>query len=195
VVDAGSEIVLRARLRNLDPTFGVTNGAQLLDVYVRDPGGVTTSTAAAFPQRNYAIDPGSAWTQRIEVQGFAPVVWVQADGTASPGATFVANSLSRYITVRLPTAQFGTPGPGWVFTVVRHGQDGFSPDQARGFASTPQPFQFGVCAAPNPGDPRCQVDPDTEPKAIDTIIPPGVDQTTELDVLQGPIVLNCVALP
>ena len=27
-----------------------------------------------------------------------------------------------------------------------HGQDGFSSDQARGFAPTPQDFQFGVCA-------------------------------------------------
>jgi glucoamylase len=173
----------------------VTNGAQLLDVYVRDPGASPTSTAPAFPQRNYTMAAGSAWTQRVEVQGFAPVVWVRADGTAVPGGTFVANSLSRYITVRLPKASFGTPGSGWVFTVVLHGQDGFSPDQARGFAPTPQSFLFGVCAAANPADPRCQVPPDTEPKAIDVIPPTGVDQATELDVTLGPVVLTGLTVP
>ena len=195
VFDTGSEIVLRARIRNLDATFGVTNGAQLLDLYVREPGVSPTSTAPAFPQRNYTIDPDSAWTQRIEVQGFAPVVWVRADGTGVPGATFVANSLSRTITVRVPKAQFGTPGSGWVFTVVLHGQDGFSPDQARGFAPTPEPFLFGVCAAPNPADPRCQVDPAIEPKAIDIIPPAGVDQATELDVTLGPVALDGIVIP
>ena len=195
VFDTGTDIVLRARMRNLDATFGVTNGAQLLDVYVRDPGASPTSTAPAFPQRNYTMAAGSAWTQRVEVQGFAPVTWVRADGTAVPGGTFVANSLSRYITVRLPKASFGTPGSGWVFTVVLHGQDGFSPDQARGFAPTPQSFLFGVCAAPNPADPRCQVAPDTEPKAIDVIPPTGVDQATELDVTLGPVVLTGLTVP
>ncbi len=195
VFDSGAEIVLRARVRNLDATFGVTNGAQLLDVYVREPGASPTSTAAAFPQRNYTMSDGSAWTQRVEVQGFAPVVWVRADGSDVPGATFVANSLSRYITVRLPKAQFGTPSTGWIFTVVLHGQDGFSPDQARGFAPTPQPFLFGVCAAPNPADPRCLVDPSVEPKAIDVITPPDVSQSTELDVTGGPVVLTGVPVP
>lgn len=195
VFDTGTDIVLRARVRNLDPTFGVTNGAQLLDVYMREPGASPTSTAAAFPQRNYTMAADSAWTQRVEVQGFAPVGWVRADGTAVPGATFVANSLSRYITVRLPKAQFGTPGTGWIFTVVLHGQDGFSPDQARGFAPTPQQFLFGVCAAPDPNDPRCQVDPNIEPKAIDVVTPAGVDQATELDVTLGPVVLTGVTVP
>ena len=46
----------------------------------------------------------------------------------------------------MPKAALGTPGPGWGFTVVLTGQDGFSPDQARGFQPTPQDFQFGVCA-------------------------------------------------
>jgi len=197
VFDSGSEIVLRARIRNLDPTFGQANGAQLLDVYVRDPSASPTSTAPAFPSRRYTIAADSAWTQRVEVEAFAPVVWARADGTAVPGATFVANSLSRYITVRLPKAQFGTPGTGWVFTVVLHGQDGFSPDQdrARAFAPTPQSFLFGVCAAPNPADARCQVDPNTEPKAIDVITPPGVDQATELDVTRGPVVLTGQTVP
>ena len=41
----------------------------------------------------------------------------------------------------------GTPASGWSFAVVLTGQDGFSPDQARSFAPTAQPFQFGVCTA------------------------------------------------
>ena len=195
VFDAGDEVVLRARIRNLDATFGVTNGAQMLDVYVREPGGSPVSTAAAFPQRNYTIHSDSAWTQRVEVQGFAPIVWTRADGSAVPGGTFVANPLSRYITVRLPKAQLGTPAPGWVFTVVLTGQDGFSPDQARGFAPTPQQFLFGVCPAPNPADPRCQVDPGIVPKAMDVITPAGVDQGTELDVTLGPVVIRGVPVP
>jgi glucoamylase len=195
VFDSGSDVVLRARLRNLDPTFGSTNGAQLLDVYVRDPAAATTSASAVFDSRNYTLAPGSQWSERVEVQGFAAPVWVRADGTALPGATFTANSLSRYLTIRLPKAGFGTPGAGWVFTVVLHGQDGFSPDQARGFAPTPQPYLFGVCAAADPADPRCGVDPSAEPKAMDVVTPAGVDQSTELDRTLGPVVLSGVVLP
>ena len=57
-----------------------------------------------------------------------------------------ANAISRFITFSVPKASLGQPGPGWGFTVVLTGQDGFSPDQARGFQPTPQDFQFGVCA-------------------------------------------------
>ncbi|TMC87890.1 MAG: hypothetical protein E6J22_16685, partial [Chloroflexi bacterium] len=75
-----------------------------------------------------------------------------------------ANAISRFITFSVPTSSLGgQPGSGWGFTVTLTGQDGFSPDQARGFASTPQPFQFGVCAAPS-SNPHCAVDPSTVPK-------------------------------
>jgi hypothetical protein len=57
-----------------------------------------------------------------------------------------------------------SPAPGWGFTVVLTGQDGFSPDQARGFTPTPQEFQFGVCPAPS-ADPHCTADLATVPKA------------------------------
>jgi len=68
----------------------------------------------------------------------------------------------------------------WGFAVYLTGQDGFSPDQARGFAPIPQEFQFGVCAAPS-SDPHCTVDPGTVPKAMDVITPAGVFQVDELD--------------
>jgi glucoamylase len=95
----------------------------------------------------------------------------------------------------VPKASLGSPGPGWAFTVVLTGQDGFSGDQARGFQSTPQDFQFGVCAAPS-ADPHCTVDPGTVPKAVDVIPPAGVLQSDELDyTLHNPVQLQGVAIP
>src|SRR5215468_7599586 len=75
VLSDGATAYLRATVANLAATFGVVGGAQLLDVYVHTPGATNTSTAAAFPQRNYTIDPSGAWSQRLEVQGFASPVW------------------------------------------------------------------------------------------------------------------------
>jgi hypothetical protein len=79
--------------------------------------------------------------------------------------------------------------------VVLTGQDGFSPDQARGFQSTPQDFQFGVCATASV-DPHCTVDPATVPKLMDVITPDGVDQSEEVDyTIHTPVVLSGVAIP
>jgi hypothetical protein len=68
---------------------------------------------------------------------------------------------------------------------VLTGQDGFSPDQARGFQTTPQDFQFGECATAS-SDAHCTVDPNTVPKAMDIITPPGVAQSTALDYTLNP---------
>ena len=71
VYDSGPDTVtFRVQTRDLTPTFGSPLGAQLVDVYLRDPAATTTSTAASFPQRNYTIDPAAAWSRLIEVQGF-----------------------------------------------------------------------------------------------------------------------------
>ena len=137
VLSDGTFSYLRATLRNLDPTFGQTNGAQLLDVYVHVPGAAFTSTQAAFASRNYAIASAGAWSQRVEVQGFASPVWVNAGGGSVGTASALAVQADKTITIALPEAQFGTPGSGWGFSVVLTGQDGFSPDQARGFTATP----------------------------------------------------------
>src|SRR5213076_1427250 len=81
------------------------------------------------------------------------------------------------------------------FTVVLTGQDGFSPDQARGFAPTPQSFQFGVCAMPSL-DAHCTFDPNAVPKAVDVITPAGVLQSNELDyTLHAPVSLTGVTIP
>ena len=194
VVSDGTFAYLRATLANLDPTFGATDGAQLLDVYVHVPGAASTSTQAAFPTRNYAIAPSGAWSQRVEVQGFASPVWVNAAGGSVGTASALAVQSDKTITIALPETQFGTPASGWGFSVVLTGQDGFSSDQARGFAPTPQPFLFGVCA-PGGTAPVCSADPATVPKAVDVITPAGVSQATELDPTLGPVVIQPVLVP
>src|SRR5207244_13285098 len=130
----------------------------------------------------------------IQVQGFGQR-YVDADGNTLGTVSITASPVSRFITFSVPKASLGAPGAGWGFTVVLTGQDGFSPDQARGFAPTPQPFQFGVCPAPS-DDPHCTVDPGTVPKALDVIPPAGVLQSDELDyTLHNPVVLQGVTIP
>jgi glucoamylase len=194
VLDNGTEVVFRLQTRNLSPTFGSPLGAQLVDVYVRDPAAGGTSTAASFPQRNYQIAAGSAWSRLIEVQGFGQR-YVDAGGATLGTVTVRANEISRFITFSVPKSTLGQPGPGWGFTVVLTGQDGFSPDQARGFAPTPQEFQFGVCAQAS-SDPHCTVDPGTVPKAMDVITPAGVSQADLLDyTVHQPVTLEAVTVP
>ena len=121
------------------------------------PDAATTSTAPPFASRNYTIADDSAWSRRIEVQGFASPVFVDAAGAvAGHRCRCTASQASRYITMFVPLAALGTPGPGWSFAVVLHGQDGFSSDQARGFQPTPQAFQFGLCATADVGQPDLQ---------------------------------------
>jgi glucoamylase len=194
VIDGGSTIYLRATLRDLTPTFGPTNGAQLLDVFLRDPAAGSFSTAAPFLSRNYTIAGDSAWSQRIEVQGFASPVFVDAGGSPLGDLGVSANETSKAITMAVPAAALGHPASGWVFSVVLHGQDGFSPDQARGFAPTAQPFQFGLCE-PGGVSPICGIDPGTAPKAMDVITPAGTSQATELDPTLGPVTVHGVVVP
>jgi len=195
VITASGTVYLRLTLADLTPTFGATDGAQLLDYYIHDPAAATSSTAAAYPSRNYTIAPADAWNQRIEVQGFASPVWQNASGDAvgTPTAV-VASTLTHTITVALPESEFGTPTSGWTFTIALTGQDGFSSDQARAFTATPGGYSFGVCAA---GDtsPICSLDPNTVPKVMDTLTPPGVSQASELDPTLGPVVLQGVSVP
>jgi glucoamylase len=194
VLSDGTYAYLRVTLRTLVPTFGVLDGAQLLDVYVHVPGASPASTAAAFASRDYSIAPSGAWSQRVEVQGFAAPVWVDAAGAAVGTASVLSEQSGATITIALPEAQFGTPATGWGFAVVLTGQDGFSADQARAFTQAPQDFSFGVCQA---GDtsPICTLDPNTVPKVMDTITPDGVTQSTELDPTLGPVALSGVAVP
>ncbi len=197
VYDTGSTVTFRVRTRDLTNTFGSPLGAQLVDVYVHEPGASPTSTAASFPIRNYTIAAADAWSRLIEVQGFGQKF---VDAAAVPNTvgsvTITGNPISRYITFSVDKAALGgTPTSGWAFTVTLTGQDGYSPDQARGFQTTPQDYQFGVCATAS-SDPHCTVDPTTVPKIMDVITPSGVSQSDELDYTQhSPVVVAGVAIP
>ena len=195
VITANNEVYLRLTLAKLTPTFGATMGAQLLDYYVHDPAATNTSTAAAYTSRNYTIAPADAWSQLIEVQGFAAPTWKDAggNGIGTPTAV-VASTLTNTITVALPESAFGTPTSGWTFTIALTGQDGYSSDQARAFTSNPGAYTFGVCAG---GDnaPICLVNADTVPKVMDTITPAGISQENELNPTIAPVVLEGVTVP
>jgi glucoamylase len=195
VLDDGTNIIFRVQTRDLSPTFGSPLGAQLVDVYVHDPGAAPadTSTAASFPQRNYTISAAGAWSRLVEVQGFGQR-YIDAHGTTLGTVSISANQISRFITFSVPKSTLGAPTSGWAFTVVLTGQDGFSPDQARGFTPTPEDFQFGVCATAS-ADPHCTFDPNAVPKAVDVITPGGVSQSTELDYTLGPVVLHGFVMP
>jgi hypothetical protein len=77
--------------------------------------------------------------------------------------------------------------------VTLHGQDGFSPGQARTFTPTPQPFNFGECAAAS-SEAHCTFPTSSLPQVIDTVTPTGVNQATELDYTAGPVVLHAVPI-
>ena len=195
VSQTSTDVYIQVKLRNLAPTFGSNFGAQLLDVYVRDPSASSGfSTGAAFPSRNYTIAPADAWTERVEAQGFAPVVWVNPANASLGSAQFIVDPPSRTATIVLPSSGFGTVESGWVFTVTLTGQDGFSSDQARAFTALPGQYTFGVCSV-GESSPICSVDPNTVPKVMDTITPPGVSQDTELNPTLGPVVLQGVTVP
>ena len=190
-----STVTFKLQVRDLTPTFGSPLGAQLADVYVHDPNATNTSTAASFPQRNYVIAQTAAWSRLLEVQGFGQR-YIDASGNPVGTINISANAISRFITFSVLTSSLGgQPGSGWGFTVVLTGQDGFSPDLARGFAPTPQPYLFGVCVTTST-NPHCTVDPNTVPKAMDVITPNGVNQSDELDyTLHNPVTLQDVTIP
>lgn len=194
VTQTATDGYLQVKISNLASTFGSDFGAQMLDVYVRDPAAPGHSTAAAFPQRNYSIAGPDAWSERLEAQGFASPVWESASGASLGNAQLIIDQAGGTATWVLPRAAFGTIGGGWVFTVALTGQEGSQPDQARAFAATAQPFAFGVCRG-GVSSPTCAIDPSTVPKVMDTITTPGVSQASELDPTQGPVSLQGVAVP
>jgi glucoamylase len=191
VYDTGTTVTFRVQTADLTPTFGGTNGAQLVDVYVTQPGATPTSSAASYPSMNYSL--ATPWNRLIEVQGFGGSYIHDATGAVAGTVTVSANQVSRYITFSVDkTALGGTPAAGWSFTVALTGQDGtHGTDQTRGFASTPQAYAFGVCAA-NGTAAICSADPNSVPKVMDALTPSGVSQAAELSAT--PVVLQAVAV-
>ena len=198
VYDSGPDTVtFRVQTRDLTPTFGSPLGAQLVDVYLRDPAATTTSTAASFAQRNYTIEPAAAWSRLIEVQGFGQR-FIDASGATVGTVAIRGTQVTRWITFTVTKAALGgTPGAGWSFAVVLTGQDGFSTDQARGFGPVSADFQFGVCTpeAVAAGNPICTVDESTVPKAMDILTPEGTTQADVLNPLDPPVVIPAVTIP
>src|SRR4029077_19333788 len=98
VDDDGANVTFRVKVRDLSPTFGSPLGAQLVDVYVHDPGAApgTTSTAAAKASRNFQIAPADAWSRLIQVQGFGQR-YEDASGTPLGTVAISANQISRFI--------------------------------------------------------------------------------------------------
>jgi glucoamylase len=186
VIDGGDTIYLRTTLRDLTPTFGDPLGAQLLTIFARNPADANTTTAAFFTSRHYTVDP---WNRGIQVRGFEAPRFVDARFTSLGPISVRAGQVTRTITILVPKAAFGTPGAGWTWNVILHGQDGFGEDGARTFADTPQTFQFGRCATATSTDPRCQVPSNQLPKAMDVL---GPDQATELDPTH-PVVIHAVS--
>ncbi len=194
VNQTATDVYLTVGIANLAPTFGTPFGAQLLDIYVHDPSTTNTSTQAAYAARNYTIAPADAWSELVEAQGYAPVVWDDASGNPLGSTQFVINQANNTATIELPISAFGTVGSGWAFTIALTGQDGYQADLARAFTATPGAYTFGVCAVGGTS-PICSVDPTQVPQVIDTITPPGVSQATELNPTLGPVVLQGVVVP
>ena len=196
VYNTGATTTFRVLTADLTPTFGSTNGAQLVDLYVHEPAATATSTAASYPGMNYSLAPSSAWSRLIEVQGFGNNRFVDSTGATVGIITVNANSVSKYTTFTVDTAALGgTPGSGWGFTVTLTGQDGtHGVDQTRTFSSTPGAYSFGVCATASASG-LCSADPTTVPKVMDTLVPAGVSQSAELDYTAGPVVLRGVTIP
>ena len=196
MIDSGANIVFRVQTRDLTPTFGSPLGAQLVDVYVHDPGAQPpTSTAAILPTAQLPRShPAFAWSRLIEVQGFGQR-YVDAHGTTLGTVTITRQrDLALHHLQRAEVvARHARLGLGLHRRAHRPGR--VQPDQARSFASTPQPFQFGVCATAS-SDPHCTADPNSVPKAMDVITPAGVSQSDELDyTLHSPVVLQGVTIP
>ena len=157
-------------------------------------GGTIKAITERVSPRAFRVVALPAPSDREKTQMFGQR-YIDAHGTTVGTIQISANAISRFITFSVPTSSLGgTPASGWGFTVVLTGQDGFSPDQARGFTATPGAFTFGVCATVST-DSHCTVDPSTVPKAMDVITPPGVSQSTELDYTLGPVVIQGVTIP
>ena len=196
IYNTGTTTTFRVLTADLTPTFGATNGAQLLDLYVHEPTATSTSTAASYPGMNYSIAPTFAWSRLIEVQGFGNNRFVDSSGATVGTVAVNANAVSKYTTFVVDTAALGgTPKSGWGFTLTLAGQDGtHGVDQTRGFSATPGAYSFGVCAVAA-SSARCSADPNSVPKVMDTLTASGVSQAVELDYTTGPVVLGGVTIP
>ena len=195
VLDAGDNVTFRLKTRNLSPTFGSPLGAQLVDVYVHVPGASPTSTAGVVPAAQLRDRRGGRVEPPDRGAGLRPALRRRERGDAGHGDHQRQRDLALHHVQRAEGERSARRPRGWGFTVVLTGQDGFSPDQARGFQPTPEAFQFGVCATAST-DPHCTFDPGQVPKAVDVLTPGGVSQADELDyTIHSPVTIAPVTIP
>ncbi|KGJ72128.1 hypothetical protein GY21_17510 [Cryobacterium roopkundense] len=195
VYDTGSSVTFRVTTRDLTPTFGSSNGAQLLDVYVRDPAATSDSTAASYPGLNYEV--AEPWSKLVEVQGFGNNLFLDSAGRSVGSVAVRANSAAGFVTFRVNKAALGgLPTSGWGFAVALTGQDGtHGSDQTRGFTNTPGAYTFGVCASAQ-ANALCSADPNSVPKIMDALTPHGVAQSDVLDyTARDTVTLPAVVIP
>ena len=193
MLDTGDTVTFRVRVRDLTPTFGSPLGAQLIDVYVHDPG---ARARRRPPRRSRSATTGSppagAWSRLLEVQGFGQR-FIDASGATLGTISIRADDISRYITFSVPrSALGGDPGPGWGFTVTLTAQDGFSSDQARDVrgdaaAVPPRPVRDDRRAA----TPTARSPLDQLPKVMDALPsgPADLDYTVHTPVTLSPAVV------
>ena len=126
VYDAGTDVIFRRQTRDLSPTFGSPLGAQLVDVYVHDPAPRRPRPRRRSRTRNFPIAPAFAWSRLIQVQGFGQRYVDASRRDARHGRRSAATRSRGSSRSACRRRRSGTPGPGWGFTVVLTGQDGFS---------------------------------------------------------------------
>jgi len=195
VYDSGSSVTFRVKTRNLSPTFGSPNGAQLVDVYVHDPTATSVSTESSYPGMNYEV--AAPWSRLVEVQGFGNNRFADSTGAGVGSVRVRANPMDGFISFRVDKAALGgTPSSGWSFTVALTGQDGtHGSDQTRAFTSTPGRYTFGVCAQARASE-LCSTDPNSVPKVMDMLTPAGDRQSDVLDyTAHNPVRLPAVVVP
>ena len=107
------------------------------------------------------------------------------------------NAISRFITFSVPTSSLGgTPSSGWGFTVVLTGQGRLQPRPGPQLRTDSAALPVrGLCATAS-NDPHCTADPNSVPKVIDVLTPPGVSQSDEIDyTLHNPVTLQPITFP
>ena len=196
VYDSGTDTVtFRVQTADLSPTFGSPLGAQLVDVYVKNPAGGPTSTAASYPGRNYTITADSAWNRLIEVQGFGQR-FIDGTGATVGSVSIRASSVTRYITFTVTKSALGGTPAQRVDLLASSSpvRTASAPTRPAG-SSRPRRTTSSASAAPGGTSPICSVNPGTVPKAVDVLTPAGVSQADELDPTKPPVEIQGVTIP
>ena len=178
-------VIFRLQTRDLSQTFGSPLGAQLVDVYVHDPGRrprprpPPRSRSATSRSRRRRVEPADRGA------GLRPALRRRRRQPRSGRSSISANPISRFITFSVPKASLGHARPGLGLHRRAHRPGRLQPGPGPRLPPTPQDFQFGVCATAS-ADPHCTFDPGTRAEGgrrDHAARRPAVD---ELDYTLGP---------